>query len=230
MRQAIKQLRNPKATSLRQSHTCYHEQLWQERELAFFFLDIRDFTPLIASRPALEVLHLLQQLFKLFQRAIAAHGGTIIETAGDGLYAVFGFEEPLQQATSSAVEAGFSILQKLDQANQTCFGPFFHHCFQVGIGLHVGSGIAGQMGLGVNNNMTVMGYAVNLAARLQQATKLLNNNFIISAEAYRLLAHPPTATSNEIVLKGIQAKMKVYLLGGSYASTTCEEADWKVAC
>ncbi len=207
-----------------------HEQTLQERELAYFFLDIRDFTPFIASRPVMEVMEMLQQVFKIFRQAINSNGGTIIETAGDGLYAVFGLEDTLHQAASSAVEAGMAIIRQLDAANHTYFRPIYQHCFQVGMGLHVGKGVVGRMGLGINNQLTVMGYPVNIAARLQQSTKQLNNSFVISADVYRLLSYPPKAANKQVMLRGIPGRLDVFLLGEAYHFSSCRETAWKVAC
>jgi adenylate cyclase len=191
----------------------------QQRQLALFFLDIRDFTPFIGSRPAFEAMHLLQQLFAIFRQAIEANQGRIIETAGDGLYAVFGLEDSLAEATTWAFRAGQTILAEVEQANETYFGPCFNHHFQVGIGLHVGQVIVGQLGLGVNNNPTVMGYPVNVASRLQTATKRLNNSFVVSAEAFQLLNNPPMAPCEWIALKGINGRQKVHLVGRRYEAT-----------
>jgi adenylate cyclase len=188
----------------------------QEHQLALFFLDIRDFTPFIASRSAWEVVHLLQQLFGNFNQSIQAHGGRIIETAGDGFYAVFGMEEPIEQATASALKAGMHMLKGLSHSNKSFFEPFFHHHFEIGIGLHVGQVIVGQLGLGVNNNPTVMGYPVNVASRLQAATRKLNNNFLVSAAAFELLSAPPRVPTERIALKGVAEPMDVYLVGNPY--------------
>lgn len=202
----------------------------QEQQLALFFLDIRDFTPLIAARPLSQVMHLLQQLFAIFQQAITSNQGRIIETTGDGLYAVFGLDDSFERATPSAVQAGFAILQAVAQANQTYFMPGFNHQFQVGIGLHVGNVGVGQSGLGISHHTAVMGYAVNVAARLQTATKRLNNNFIISGEAYNRLTHPPMAVSEQITLKGIPEKMNVHLAGRPYTLVASDAAILPVAC
>jgi adenylate cyclase len=198
------------------THQGVNQPLVEEHKLALFFLDIRDFTPFIASRSALEVVHLLQQLFAIFQPAIQTNHGNLIETAGDGLYAVFGLEDTLENATTSALQAGLDILQAVAQANKNFFGPYFKHHFQVGIGLHVGKVIVSRVGLGVNNNLTVLGYPVNIASRLQDATKRLNNSFIISQEAYGLLNKPPMAAYEQIYLKGIQDAMEVHLVGQAY--------------
>jgi adenylate cyclase len=201
----------------------------QEKNLALFFVDIRDFTPLLASRSAMEVLPLLQRLFTIFRQAIHAHWGQIIETAGDGLYAVFGLEEDFEQAPSSALAAGLDILAGVAQANETYFGPRYQHHFQVGMGLHVGKVIVGQLGLGVNNQPTVMGYPVNVASRLQEATKQLNNSFLISADTFRLLENPPLAAGEWITLKGVSRPLKVYLVGHPYQPAPSPQAAWLMA-
>ncbi|QHT66341.1 adenylate/guanylate cyclase domain-containing protein [Rhodocytophaga rosea] len=231
MRQATKEMKNQMAIWPVQAHhsTTLQPARLQEQELAFFFLDIRDFTPFIASRPALQVMHAMQRLFKIFRKAIIANGGTIVETAGDGLYAVFGLNKSLAEAASSAVESGFSLLDQLEKANQRYFGPYFQHHFQVGIGLHVGKAVVGKLGLGVKNNMTVMGYSVNVAARLQEVTKTLDNNFIVSRQAYRLLHNPPMLVARQVALKGIQEKVEIYLLGNSYSASLFQKPALKVA-
>ncbi len=72
----------------------------------------------------------------------------------------------------------------------------------------------GNVGSGVNNNLSVMGFPVNVAARLQAATKELNNSFLISAKAFQLLRNQPReAICTNINLKGIKDPFAVYLIG-----------------
>jgi adenylate cyclase len=99
----------------------------------------------------------------------------------------------------------------------------------VGIGLHVGKAVVGKLGLGVKNNMTVMGFSVNIAARLQEVTKPFDNNFIISRQAYRLLQNPPQSVVRQVMLKGIQEKIEVHLLGNSYAISPFQQPALKAA-
>ena len=64
-----------------------------------------------------------------------------------------------------------------------------------------------------------MGYPVNIASRLQNATKELNNEFIVSAEVYDLLINPPALQSQSIVVKGISTPLMIYLMGKPYKQT-----------
>lgn len=192
------------------------QNIGEEKELALFFLDIRDFTPFMESHLAFDVIHVTRRLFALFRKCIESYSGSIIETSGDGLYAVFGFSGDVQTAANHACKAGLAILQELKNFNEQYLERNFNHSFRVGIGLHVGDVIVGNIGIGVNNNLTVMGLPVNIASRLQAVTKQLNNSFVVSAEVYRLLLNPPKSTGQHIELKGIREDFAVHLIGEAY--------------
>ena len=112
--------------------------------------------------------------------------------------------------------AGISILKELETFNEQYLERHFNHYFQVGIGVHVGSVIVGNIGIGVNNNLTVMGLPVNIASRLQGATKEVNNSFLMSHEAFLMLYEWPAGEQKEIELKGVKENLKVHLLGNPY--------------
>lgn len=195
-------------------------QLGAERELALFFLDIREFTPFMESYLPFDVIHIMRRLFTLFRKSIEEQGGCIVETAGDGLYAVFGLKEgvDLSTAARSAVAAGTCILDRLEEFNGAYLVRHFNHRFEVGIGIHAGKVIVGNVGIGVNNNLTVMGLPVVVAARLQAATRRLNNSLVVSGEVYRHLHLPPTHPGTEVQLKGVAGGYKVHLLGRGFTS------------
>jgi adenylate cyclase len=192
------------------------EFIGQERELALFFLDIRNFTPFMEAYLPFDVIHIMRRLFTLFRNAIEANKGRIIETAGDGFYAVFGFETSIKDAVDCACKAGFQIFEELETFNTTYMLKNFRHKFQVGIGLHAGRVITGNIGIGVNNNLTVMGLPVNVAARLQGATKTFNNGFVISADAFDLITDKPPHIQKTAQLKGIKEDILCYLVGEAY--------------
>jgi adenylate cyclase len=192
------------------------EYTGEEKEMALFFLDIRNFTPFIETYLPFDVIHIMRRLFTLFRKAIEANDGRIIETAGDGFYAAFGFDTEIAKAVANAAKAGMQIMDDLETFNESYMYKNFRHRFQVGIGLHAGRVIIGNIGIGVNNNLTVTGLPVNIAARLQAATKELNNNFIISDYAFTCLEDQPHTSVQEIQLKGIKEKVAVHLMGIPY--------------
>ena len=164
-----------------------------------------------------DVIHIISRLFKIFKNAIELYNGKIIETAGDGLYAVFGFEVTLNEAIHSAVESGIQILNDVNTFNKTYAESYFNHFFQVGIGVHAGTVVAGNIGLGISNNLTVMGLPVNVAARIQDSTKNLNNSFLISEYAYSFVTNQmKNLPSVNIKLKGLSGTVKVFLAGNPY--------------
>jgi adenylate cyclase len=190
-----------------------------EKELALFFLDIRNFTPLVEKHQASDVIHIVKKLFSTFQKIIRIEHGQIIETSGDGFYAAFGFDQDVTQAVNSAVQAGITILQTLENLNKRSFEKNLQQRIDVGIGVHVGKVATGNLHLGSKDHFVVMGYPVNVASRLQAATKELNNNFIVSSAAYKLLNAPLNESKAvRVNLKGVTAPCEVHLVGSAYAA------------
>jgi adenylate cyclase len=192
------------------------QQLGEEREMALLFLDIRNFTTIVEHHPAFDVIHIIRKLFSFFEARIESYKGKVVETAGDGLYAVFGFETRKKQSAQLAVRAACSILEDLVTLNETYFIPYFQEWIEVGIGIHNGKVISGTVRIGKEDHSVVMGYPVNIASRLQTATKELNNDLIVSSEVFSLLSNAPELQPASIVVKGVPKPLTVYLMGKAY--------------
>ncbi|WP_116106215.1 adenylate/guanylate cyclase domain-containing protein [Lewinella sp. IMCC34191] len=193
------------------------QQIGEERELTLLFLDIRNFTPLIERYLAFDVIHIIRKLFTTFQEVIEEHAGRIVETAGDGIYAAFGFESDLASGAAAAVKASFAILERLREMNDSYFRVHFNHRVQIGIGIHLGNVIMGGIRVAGSDHLLIMGYPVNIAARLQDATKQLNNNLVVSAELFSYLDQTAYAhTEDSVDLKGVSGSFRVILLGTAY--------------
>jgi adenylate cyclase len=188
-----------------------------EKAMALFFLDIRNFTPFIEQHLPFDVIHIIRRLNIMFNDVIVEHKGKIIEYTGDGFYAVFGFDEPIKEAVNNAYTAGRQILESLINLNENYITKYFDHKIDVGIGLHSGKVIVGKTGVKDYNPYTVMGFPVNVAARLEAATKELNNNFIISDYAYKFLNASNNAPEKQIKLKGVTEPFCVRLMGTNYS-------------
>lgn len=188
-----------------------------EKEMALFFLDIRNFTPLVEKYQASDVIHIIKKLFSTFQNIIRVHHGRIIETFGDGFYAAFGMERNVEEAVNAAVKAGRAILETLDNLNVQTFEKNLQHRIEVGIGVHVGKVATGNFRIGSKDHFVVMGYPVNVASRLQSVTKELNNSFIVSSDVFKLLntLDADSAPVN-VNLKGVTGPSEVHLLGKCY--------------
>ena len=93
---------------------------------------------------------------------------------------------------------------------------YFDAELDIGIGIHHGNVIIGSMGFAGDESLAVMGKSVNIASRLQEATKVLNTNFIISEHIYSLLDTNNNHDSTKIELKGISESIKARLIGNKY--------------
>lgn len=188
-----------------------------EKEMALLFLDIRNFTPLAEKHPAFDVIHIIKKLFSTFQNIIRIHHGRVIETNGDGLYAAFGFQPDIRKAVNEAVHAGRAILKMLEYLNTRTFEPNMGQRIEVGIGIHAGKVATGNLQIGQREHLVVMGYAVNIASRIQATTRVLNNNFVVSSEIYDKLDNVEVRRDPVTVnLKGAATSYTVYPIGCEY--------------
>jgi class 3 adenylate cyclase len=153
-----------------------------EREVSILFCDIRGFTHLSEGMKARDVVALLHEIFQLVSDRILENGGTIDKFIGDSVMAYFG--APMQQSdhASRAVSAAVDILAALDARNATTGdgdGPQDRHV-ELGIGVHAGPVVVGNIGSDRRTDYTVVGDPVNVAHRLE---KLARPGEILVSEA-----------------------------------------------
>ena len=146
------------------------------REICVMFLDIRNFTENARDRPPEAVVEFLNSNFAFMIEAIDRHGGFINKFLGDGFMAIFGAPLDDPAAASHAVEAAREILAEIDERGLSD-GPW---PLRVGIGLHLGSAVTGNVGSPRRKEFTAIGDTVNLASRLEQLTKEYPARLIVS--------------------------------------------------
>jgi adenylate cyclase len=199
------------------SAAAFTENIGTEKKLVVCFIDIRYFTHFVATHLAFDIIHIMRKLYNCFHAIIERNNGKIIETMGDGLYAVFGLNTNVAQSAGEAINAGYEIFKNLEELNNDYFTKNFDQRIEIGIGMHAGTVVAGNILLGNENHLLVMGYPVNVAARLQNATKELNNNFVISSETLEMSGKfLPDYPSMTIHLRGIPEPVNVHLIGKPY--------------
>lgn len=195
-------------------------QIGQEKKLALLFMDIRDFTPFMEKNLPFDVIHVISKFFYAIKLTLKEFGGRIIETAGDGLYAVFGLDEIDGNFIKSSVDASFAMHKATEIFNQTYLLPFFMHEFEIGIGLHAGKVIYGSFDVDEPEQLAVMGFAVNIAARLQNATKEYNNSFIASETIVKELEGDYCEHCKvDVNLKGVSKPVPIYLMGTPFKNS-----------
>jgi adenylate cyclase len=146
------------------------------REICVMFLDIRNFTASARGRPPEAVVEFLNSNFAFMIEAIDRHGGFINKFLGDGFLAIFGAPLDDPAAAAHAIEAAREILAEID-AHGLSDGAW---PLRVGIGLHLGSAVTGNVGSPRRKEFTAIGDTVNLASRLEQLTKEYPARLIVS--------------------------------------------------
>jgi adenylate cyclase len=151
-----------------------------EVEITALFLDVRGFTGFSESHSAREVVGMLNRLFDLVVPIITGHGGHVDKFIGDGLLAVFGTPRPLADHAGQAVTAALEIAAATrDRPGEP----------DIGIGLNSGAVVAGNLGGGGRFDFSVIGDVVNVAARVESATRQTGDTLLVSEHTQRLL--PP---------------------------------------
>jgi adenylate cyclase len=158
----------------------------ERRKITVLFSDIRQFTQLAESLPPEQVVALLNQYFDRMIDVIFAHFGTLDKFIGDGIMVEFGtpLDDPLQE--EHAVNAAFGMIEELKKLNEH-WKTQSKSPIQIGIGIHTGLAIVGNIGSEKRLEFTAIGDTVNVAARLEQLTKQLHQQILISETTYMAL-------------------------------------------
>ncbi len=153
----------------------------QEREIAVLFADLRGFTALAERRLPYDVVFLLNRYCEAVGTAIERAGGVPNQFTGDGVMALFGVETGPDAGCRGALIAAHEIVGSLEALSQTLAADL-DAPLQVGIGIHAGPAIIGQMGYGAAVYLTAVGDTVNVASRLQELTKPYACQLVISEQ------------------------------------------------
>lgn len=160
----------------------------QEREVAVLFADLRQFTRLAERRLPYDLVFFLNRYFETMGAAVERCGGTVNQFTGDGVMALFGLETEPEAACQSALAAAAEIARSVDALTRELAGEI-EAPLRVGIGIHAGPAVVGQMGYGVAGYLTAVGDTVHVASRLQDLTKEFDCQLVLSqpvAERARL--------------------------------------------
>ncbi len=152
-----------------------------EREIAILFADIRGFTALSEGRLPYDVVFVLNRYFAAMGRAVEAAGGRVDKFVGDGVMALFGIESGPQAGCREALAAARLMSDRLAELNLSLRAEL-DQPLRIGIGIHAGPTIVGEMGYGKATAITAIGDAVNTASRLEGLTKDYDCELVVSEE------------------------------------------------
>ncbi|WP_167837856.1 adenylate/guanylate cyclase domain-containing protein [Nocardia altamirensis] len=175
-----------------------------EVEVTAMFLDVRGFTGYAERHPAREVVARLNDLFELVVPIVRGHSGHVDKFVGDGLLAVFGAPVPCHDHADRALAAALDIVAAVHRT------PGLE--FEIAMGLNSGRVIAGNIGGAGRFDYSVIGDAINVAARVEAATRGTGDTVLLSEQTRRLLRaeHGNLIARPGIRLKGKSAPATLY--------------------
>src|SRR3954453_14924611 len=167
-----------------------------EVEVSVLFVDIRDFTPFAEQASAEEAVAQLNEFFDLVVPILIEHGGHANKFVGDGVLGVFGAPDRLPDHADRALEAACDIADAVEE--------HFGEQLQIGIGINSGPVVAGSIGGGGRLEFTVIGDPVNVAARVERATRQTGDVVLLTEATRCLLArdHGELEPRGTMPLKG----------------------------
>ncbi|PJZ44882.1 adenylate/guanylate cyclase domain-containing protein [Leptospira brenneri] len=155
----------------------------ENKEVTILFSDIRSFTKFAEQRSAEEVVQFLNEYLSRMTDVIFRFNGTIDKFIGDAIMTIFGAPIKRDDDALRAVKSAVSMIRELEKLNLRMNSPVDK--LEVGIGIHTGEAIVGNIGSDRRLDYTVIGDNVNLASRIEGLTKHYNCPILISESTFK---------------------------------------------
>lgn len=151
----------------------------QERDIVVMFADIRGFTQISEQRLPYDVVFILNRYFADMGVAIEGAGGRIDKFIGDGIMALFALDNTYGDGCRDALRAARAMAGNLNALNESLRNDL-DEPLRIGIGIHGGSAIVGELGYRKTRGLTAVGDTVNTASRLETLTKDYTAQLVVS--------------------------------------------------
>ena len=174
----------PPTTSARDGRHHQRHLAGEEREIAVLFADMRAFTELAENRLPYDVVFVLNRYFAAMGQAVEDAGGRIDKFIGDGVMALFGVDGGIEQGCRQALLCARLMAERIDRLNEALAGDL-DRPLRIGIGIHAGPVIVGEMGYAEASHLTAVGDIVNTASRLEALTKEFGAQLVVSEDVAR---------------------------------------------
>lgn len=178
-------------------------------QAAIWFCDLRGFTEKSDRMSAERVVQMLDAYFECVAGAIGEHGGEVLKFVGDAILAIFPSNAQPSEACQRAVRAADQALAALSELNAA--RPAEEH-LSIGIALHLGEVMYGNIGSRDRLDFTVISASVNETCRLEALCKPLGTPLTLSEAFVRSLPNEAVRDLGEYELKGVQNKLRVFTL------------------
>ena len=181
----------------------------ERREVTILMADIRNFTTLCERNEPEVVTRILNRYFSAMSNPIFKHDGMIDKFIGDAIMAVFGAPQARMNSAQCAIDAAKGMLEELIELNKQ-FAQQGLPQLEIGIGIHSGEAIAGNVGSLSCMDYTVIGDTVNVAARIESKTKELGQVLLVSEDTAEKSEMPDLVWVADVKLKGRDKTVNVY--------------------
>jgi adenylate cyclase len=183
-----------------------------EQEIAILFADIRGYTKFSEHRLPYDVVFVMNEYFRAMGEAVEASGGHLDKFIGDGVMALFGVGTDPVRGCRQALDGAVAMAQALDELNRV-LAQDLAEPLRIGIGIHVGPVIVGEMGYGRARTLTAIGDAVNTASRLESASKEFHAQLMVSDDvATRAGVHLGQFERHEIEVRGRTTLLPIWVI------------------
>ncbi|MBR0841689.1 adenylate/guanylate cyclase domain-containing protein [Bradyrhizobium liaoningense] len=204
-------------------------RIGQERYLVSLFVDMRGSTQLAEKRLPFDTVFIVNRFLGAVSQAVIENGGQPNQFVGDGMLALFGLSADPQTACRQALKAAAGIATHIDELNEL-LSHDLRQPIGFGIGIHGGEVIIGDIGYRDHIVFTALGDAVNVAARLQDMTKSLACEAVVSEEVGRTAGLADDALpQQEVAIRGRDEPMAVRVVADARELTALVDGNARVA-
>ncbi len=183
-----------------------------EREIAVLFADLRSFTKFAEQKLPYDVVFVINQYFRYMGTAIEQSGGRLDKFIGDGVMALYGLESGAAAGAREAIAGARLMAVAMREMNQTLQNDL-PEPLRIGIGIHIGPVIVGEMGYAAAVSVTAIGDAVNTASRLETANKAFGSQLVLSHRlAERAGVDLGAFPTHQLEVRGRSETLAVYVL------------------
>lgn len=179
-------------------------------DAALLFCDIRSFTPIAERLSPNQVVYMLNTYYSMMSEVINKHNGVINQFVGDEIFVSFGAPLPVPDPEISSVTCAIEMINKLVEISES-LKDILTENMAIGIGIHFGPIVAGNLGSDDRLSYSITGDAVNAAKRIESLTKKFKNTILISQPIYEKTRDViSTKPWDEVEIEGKSEKIKIY--------------------
>jgi class 3 adenylate cyclase len=186
------------------------ESTSRRKYVCVMFLDIRDFTALVEKKEPEEIISYQNDVFGFMIEIINKHHGVINQFLGDGYMATFGAPASWGNDCQNAVNAAVEIVKMVNEKSESGEIP----TTRIGIGLHAGNVVTGNVGTSLRKQYSITGNTVILASRIEQLNKKFNSQLLISEEVLNNIKEDGISPESlgSVEVKGREKPIHIYKL------------------